>query len=67
MQIGMRQLFDLIAGGADPARVTLVTMRTVQILGIGNGQRQSPYALIARKELGMADTTRFGHCGSDVP
>ena len=55
MHVGMGQLGDLPAGRAHPARIAVVTVRAVDVLHVGHGQRQPAEPFVARKKLGMAD------------
>ena len=55
MEVGVGQLSDLMARGTNSARIPVVTVRTVQVLRISNGQRQGADPLVPRKQLGMAD------------
>lgn len=59
MQIGMGQLTNLITRGTHPTRITVMAMRTVQVLRIGNRQRQCTDTLISDKELCMAYPAAF--------
>ena len=57
MDIRMGQLRDLAAGRALSARVPVAAVGAVQVLGIGDRQRQCPDAFAANEELGMADSS----------
>ena len=59
MQVGMGQLPDLVTGRTLSAGISIVTVGTVQVLGVSNGQRERACTGIARKQLGMTDAPGF--------
>jgi hypothetical protein len=55
MQVGMHQFLHFLAGGAHATAVGLGAVRTEDILGVGQGQRQFPASGRTQKELCVRD------------
>jgi len=61
MYVGVRQLTHLHTRSTNPARIAVVPVRTVDVLGKSHNQWQSSRTLLAREKLGMADPAGVCH------